>query len=220
MVECRASEKYMASSNKKSKWNLSESDSENEAADFSRFIVIESLEEVCLAKFSLFLVEKVISTRASPKTVKKTRNGNLLVKVDSRRLAANISKIKTFHMTKCRAYLYEKLNSSKGVIRSRELALATEDAIASTLGKQELTNRRRISFGKGKQRIQTNTYILTFNKPCTPNEVKISYCLERVEQYIPAPLRCFKCQTYGHHRESCRGWQICAKCDEKDLDHV
>ena len=42
----------------KSKRNLSESDSENEAADLPRFIVIESLEEVCLAKFSPFLIEK------------------------------------------------------------------------------------------------------------------------------------------------------------------
>ena len=61
MVEHKASEKYtvyMVSSNKKSKQNLSESDSEIEAADFSRFIVIESLEEVCLSKFSPFLKEK------------------------------------------------------------------------------------------------------------------------------------------------------------------
>ena len=79
----------MASSNKKTKRNVSESDSENEAADFPRFIVIESLEEVGLAKFSYFLIEKVLSTRASSKTVKKTRNGNLLVEVDSRRQAEN-----------------------------------------------------------------------------------------------------------------------------------
>ena len=75
---------------KKTKRNLSESDSENEASDFPRFIVIESLEEVGLAKFSPFLIEKVISTKASLKTVKKTRNGNLLVEVDNRRQAENI----------------------------------------------------------------------------------------------------------------------------------
>ena len=154
--ERRASEKYtayMASSNKKTKLNLSESDSENEAADFPRFIVIESLKEVCLAKFSLFLIEKVISTRASPKNVKKTRNGNLLIEVDRRRQAENILKIKTFHTTKCRAYPHEKLNTSKGVIRSRELALATEDKIASALGKQGVTNIKRISIRKGEERI-------------------------------------------------------------------
>ena len=70
---------------KKSKWNVSKSDSENEAVNFPRFIVIESLEEVCLAKFSPFLIEKVISAKASLKTLKKTRNGNLLVEVDSQR---------------------------------------------------------------------------------------------------------------------------------------
>ena len=135
MEERRASEKYtadMASSNK-TKRNLSESDSENEAADLPRFIVIESLEKVCLAKLSPFLIEKVISTKASPQNVKKTRNGNLLVEVDSWRQAENILKIKTFQTTKCRAYPDEKLNTSKGVIRSRELALATEDEIASAL---------------------------------------------------------------------------------------
>ena len=153
---------------KKTKQNLSESDSENEAADFPRFIVIESLEEVCLAKFSPFLIEKVISTRASTKNVKKTRNGNLLVEVDSRRQTENILKIKTFHATKCRAYPHEKLNTSKGVIKSRELALATEDEIASALGKQGVTNIKRISIRKGGERIQTNTYILTFNKCGVP----------------------------------------------------
>ena len=123
----------MASSKNKKKQNLSESDSENEAADFPRFIVIESLEEVCLVKFSPLFIEKVISTWTTPKTVKKTRNGNLLVEMDSKRLAENIKNKKR-----------EKLNLSKGVFSSRELALATEEEITSALGKQGVTNRRRI----------------------------------------------------------------------------
>ena len=80
----------MASSNKQTKRNPSESDSENKVADFPRFIVIESLEEVCLAKFSPFLIEKVISPWATLKTLKKSRNGNLLVEVDSWRQVENI----------------------------------------------------------------------------------------------------------------------------------
>ena len=50
--------------------------------------------------------------------------------------------------------------------------------------------------------------------------MKIGSCLERVEQYISVPLRCFKCQKYGHHRKACRGRLICAKCGEKDPDHA
>ena len=70
--------------------NPSELNSENEAADFSRFIVIESLEVVCLAKFSPFLIENVKQTRATLQNVRKTRNGNLLIEVDNRNQAENI----------------------------------------------------------------------------------------------------------------------------------
>ena len=198
----------MASSNKKSKRNLSESDSENEAADFPRFIVIDSLEEVCQANFSPFFIEKVISTRASPKTVKKTRNGYLLVEVDSRIQPENINKNVS----------YDQMQSVPAWENQhfQELALATEDEI----GKQGVTNIKRIYISKGEQRIQTNTYILTFNKPRTSKELKIGYCLEKVEQRVPTPLRCFKCQKFGHHREACRGRQTCTKCGEKDPDRA
>ena len=174
VVEHRASEKYtaiMASSNKKTKWNLSESDSENEVADFLRFIVIESLEEVWLTKFSAFLIEKAISTRATLKTV-KTRNSNLLVEVNSQRQVESILNIN------CRAYPHEKLNTSKGVIWNMVVTLATKEEIASALGKQGVTNIRIVFFRKGEERIQTNTYIQTFNQPHTPKEMKIGCCLE------------------------------------------
>ena len=163
-------------------------------------MVIDSLEEVCRAKFSPFLIEKVISMRATLKTVKKTRNKNLLIKVDSWRQAESILKMKTFHMMKCRAYPHEKLITSKEVFRHRELALVTEEETVSALGKLGVTNIRRISIRKGEEWIQTYTYIQTFNQPHTSKEVKISYCLERVKQYITVPLRCFQCQKHGHHR--------------------
>ena len=54
----------MAFSNRKTKRNLSKSDLKNEAEDFAGFIVIESLEEFCLAKFS-FLIGKYIASRAT-----------------------------------------------------------------------------------------------------------------------------------------------------------
>ena len=57
----------MVSFNKKIKRNLSESDLENETANLSRFIVIESLEDVFLGKFSYFLIEKVITTSENTK---------------------------------------------------------------------------------------------------------------------------------------------------------
>ena len=57
----------MASSFKKSKRYLSDSDSETEN-DFPRFIIIESLQDTKLDQLSPFLIEKIISSRSNPKT--------------------------------------------------------------------------------------------------------------------------------------------------------
>ncbi|XP_055938165.1 uncharacterized protein LOC129968333 [Argiope bruennichi] len=35
-----------------------------------------------------------------------------------------------------------------------------------------------------------------------------------VRPYIPNPLRCFKCQRFGHSKASCRGSLNCARCAE------
>ncbi|GBN27501.1 hypothetical protein AVEN_67559-1 [Araneus ventricosus] len=35
-----------------------------------------------------------------------------------------------------------------------------------------------------------------------------------VRTYIPNPLRCFKCQRFGHSKTSCRGTLTCARCAE------
>ena len=172
----------MASSNKKKKEKkLSESDSKNEAADFTRFIIIESLERACVAKFSLFLVENIIAMRATYKNVNKTWNGNLLIDVDCRRQAENILRIKSFHSTKCKAYPYKTLNTSKGVVRSKELMLATTKEMTAVLREQGMTNIKRITIRKSGEQIQTNTYILTFNQSHITKKVKIGYCLERLK---------------------------------------
>ena len=42
--------------------------------------------------------------------------------------------------------------------------------------------------------------------------------MERVEQFIPNPLRCYKCQKYGHHQNKCNGRSVCGKCGQKDPD--
>ena len=38
-----------------------------------------------------------------------------------------------------------------------------------------------------------NTYIRNFNTPKIPEKIKVSYTMEWVEQYIPNPLRFYKC---------------------------
>ena len=125
----------MASSFKKSKRYLSDSDSETES-DFPRFIIIESLQDTKFNQLSPFLIEKIISSRSNPKTVKKLRTGNLLVEVKSKKHAENLLKMEKFHNLKYHAYPHAKLNTSKGVVRSKEQSLATPEEIETAFKKQ------------------------------------------------------------------------------------
>ena len=95
--------------------------------------------------------------------------------------------MKTFHNLKCKAYPHERLDTSKGVIRNRDLSIATPEEMTTALGKQAFTDSKRITTRKGGEEIQTHTLILIFNKLIIPNEMKIEYSFKRVEQYTLIP---------------------------------
>ena len=67
---------------------------------------------------------------------------------------------KTLHTSKCKVYSHGKLNTSKRVIRSRDLFLATQEEIRTALGKQEVIDYKMI-IKKSDEEIQI--HILTFN---------------------------------------------------------
>lgn len=142
-----------------------------ERKNYPRFIVIETLEGKKMSEISPFLIEKIISQKGNPKTIKKMKNGNLLVEVDNYKDAQNFLRLKKFHTYQCKTFAPEKLNTSKGVIRSHELALATDEEIRTALKKQGVIDHIWII---KKRSGQTNTYILTFDTPEVPKEIKIN----------------------------------------------
>ena len=199
----------------------SETDSETETIPktFPNFLVLESVEDTPLTSLSPFIIEKVISGITTPKTVKKQKNGTLLVEVDNKRQAEALLKTKTFYGKKIKTYPHQTLNSSKGVVKSSELSLCTLDEIKTGLKSQGVTDVKRIAIRRDGKTIDTHTYILSFNTPKTPKEIKVGYTVVKVETFIPNPLRCFRCQKYGHHKDQCTGRPVCAKCGQKDPDH-
>ena len=86
-----------------------------------------------------------------------------------------------------------------------QLSLATPEETETAFKKQGIKEYRRVTIRRNDETIQTHTYILTFEEPSIPKEIRIGYTIERVEQYMPAPLRSFKCQKFGHHKEIYRG---------------
>ena len=57
---------------------------------------------------------------------------------------------------------------------------------------------------------------MTFATPSAPSRLKAGYLSLAVFPYIANPLRCFKCQLFGHHQGFCFRDPVCSKCGLKD----
>ncbi|GFX72101.1 uncharacterized protein TNCV_3050241 [Trichonephila clavipes] len=100
----------------------------------------------------------------------------------------------------------------RGVISEPDL-LSTPDAeILEGFSNQGVLHVRRITIKKDSNIVPTKHIILTFNKPKLPTTVKAGYLNCKIRPYIPNPLRCFKCQRFGHSQTSCRGQLTCSRC--------
>ncbi|GBL78421.1 hypothetical protein AVEN_42925-1 [Araneus ventricosus] len=164
---------------------------------------------------SPFLVEKAITaTVGDVKSTKKLRSGDLLVEVQSRKQSEQIVKIKTFSNIPVTVSQHASLNSSKGVVTCGELLNVTTEEILKELQSQGVSHVRRISIRRDGQLLNTKHLILTFDSAKLPEHIKAGYMRLSVRTYIPNPLRCFKCQRFGHSKTSCRGTLTCARCAE------
>ena len=107
------------------------------------------------------------------------------------------------------------MNTSKGVIRCKELLSCTKEEILSERQDQSVKDIYNISVktDSGNRR-NTNTFIVTFSTPTVPKYLKIGYIRVPVSIYIPNPLHCFKCQRFGHGSKTCKGDSRCANCGQ------
>ena len=198
---------------KKAKRALSDSDSESETTSkfnsthFPRFLIIEAEDSTKpITKLSPFIIEKTLkSILGTPKSVKKLRTETLLVECSSHQQASNLLNNRVFFNINVRVYPHATLNTCKGVIRCKDLAYCDSDKeIKDNLKDQAVSDVKRISVFRNGTSTPTNTYILTFSSPDLPTSIKIGFQSVKVDVYVPNPLRCFRCQRYGHHEIRCK----------------
>ena len=213
-------------SQKKAKRVLSDSDSESEysipSTTFARFLVIESADSSKpVTKLSPFIIEKSISAiLGTPKSVKKLKNETLLVECFSQQQVKNLLGHKKLFNLDVNIFPHKTLNTSKGVIRCKELSFCDSlEEIKSNLKSQAVSDVKRISVLRNGIRRDTHTYILTFSTPILPTSIKVGFQSVKVDVYVPNPLRCYRCQRYGHHESNCRSTPVCPKCAFEGEDH-
>ena len=215
----------MASNNKnptKRKFEYLDSDSEEEfdstVRAWPRFLVVEGVDpERPLRKFSPFAVHTFFKGVSSEITnVKKMKDGAFLVECPSEKASRSLQRRNEtdFIDRPIRVSEHKTLNTCKGVIRCRELEDVSDQEIEKELKKQGVIEVQRITRKKGDTRVPTNTFFLTFQTTSLPPKIKIGFLQVDVSLFIPSPLRCFKCQCFGHSRGRCQKAEICEHCGQ------
>jgi len=99
-----------------------------------------------------------------------------------------------------------KAIGARGVIYNAPLNIPTDDILACLAG-QEVQSVRRFRYKSkdSSEMTESKSLFLQFTTADLPSEVQFTYMLFRIKQYIPRPLRCFKCNRYGHVANHCRG---------------
>ncbi|GFS55719.1 RNA-directed DNA polymerase from mobile element jockey [Trichonephila clavipes] len=178
----------------------------------TRFLII-SLPSNAMSSISPFVIQNaLIGIGGEPKSVKRLRSGDLLIETLSAIQTKSFLQAKKFLNSPVNIYPHKTLNSCRGIISEPDLLTTTDAKILDGFSDQGVIQVRRITIRRDVLIIPTKHKILTFNSPKLPSTIKAGYLNCRIRLYIPNPLRCFKCQRFGHSQTSCRGQQTCSRC--------
>ncbi len=186
--------------------------------NWPRFLVVEGCKEDqplrCLSPFAISKgIEGLIGTA---KDIKRLRSGDVLVEVNRSSQAEILLKADKLALVPIKVSPHRSLNSSRGVIRCPDIKSCLDEEILEGLSSQNVTHIHRILITRDGAKQPTGTFILTFNSPTPPATVKVGYLQVKVDTYIPNPIRCFKCQRYGHFKSTCKRSEACEKCGKED----
>ncbi|GFS56413.1 uncharacterized protein TNCV_4302481 [Trichonephila clavipes] len=146
-----------------------------------------------------------------PKAIKRLRSGDLLIETISVLQTKSFILAKTFLNSPVTITPHKSLNSCRGIISEPDLLNIPDSEILEGFSNQGVIQVRRITIKIDSTVFPTKHLILTFNNPKLPSTIKSGYLNYKIRPYIPNPLRCFKCQRFGHSQTSCRGQLTCPR---------
>ncbi|CAJ1066432.1 uncharacterized protein LOC113119923 [Xyrichtys novacula] len=192
-----------------------ETDSEQAREDEEEHKVISRLEQegTSFGEWNPVHLTKAINKQVGDvKSARVLHNGALLIFCrDSAQLGRAI-RVDKIEGKKVVVTLARKGGGiTRGVIFGVPLSVSIDQIIENVKGAKVREAKRLKTTCEG-EKCDSLSVLVTFDEERLPERVHIGYMSYGVRLYVPRPLRCFKCQKYGHVAAVCKGRQRCGKC--------
>ena len=181
---------------------------ESMAADAGARHFIVSSRQGSTSRISAFAAEKALTLQCGNlKTVKRLPSGDFLIEVASAAQAAQLTSLP--HINNIAVYVtpHRSLNNARSVISHPEFMCMDENELVEYFTEQGVVSCKKMG--------QRGSILITFDKPEAPKHLTFFYSRIQTRQYIPRPIRCYRCNKLGHTISKCpiaENITICTNC--------
>ena len=187
------------------------------AETWPRFLILRSTSQTPANRIHPFLMGKTLESVAGRVEAKPMKSGDILIECSRKRQSENLRGLQSVGEWPVEITAHPTLNICKGVVRDQALAELDDSELINELKSQGVSAVRRFTKKTNGKDVQLPTVILTFSLPKLPERIWAGYYFLRVTPWVPLPLRCFKCQRFGHGSQKCRSnSDVCWNCGSKD----
>lgn len=143
--------------------------------------------------------------------VKKLKDNRLLLFCKDSKQQKTILGLKSMIGIKVECSIPEEKKWIRGVMTGIPIDVSVEEIKRNITGATVKEVKRLKCFRNG-EKSDSLSVMMVFDEIKMPERVYLGFLSYVVRTYIPPPLRCFKCQKYGHVAAVCHGKQRCARC--------
>lgn len=186
--------------------------------------------DVAIARRNRFLVAKILKEKTSNITkASYNMQGDLILRIKGEKEAEKVLGMKAIGEWKVNVERHKTLNTSKGVVYSRDMSWMAENEILDGLSEYKVTEafffKRKPRESESNSNTEARPFglgVLTFNTLEPPKRIRFGFEYLDIKPYVPNPKRCKKCQKLGHTTKWCKNVEeVCAECgQDRGQNHV
>ena len=135
----------------------------------------------------------------------------MLIETVNKAQQEKVLKMKTLSEVQIKSYIPGINKKIRGVITGVPTDISLDEISKEIKGGGRVTVEKRLSTRYQGKIVDSLSVLLQF-EGAIMEKVVIGCLSYPVREYVPRPLRCYKCQRFGHIAGQCRAKPRCARC--------